>query len=48
MKYQFHEKTNEIKGKCKLKPYKNYFAFEIRELSDDNVKIVGGNPVLEN
>ena len=27
----FDEKTNEVKGKCKLKPYKNYFAFEIRE-----------------
>ena len=27
----FDEKTNEIKGKCKLKPYKSYFAFEIRE-----------------
>lgn len=25
------EKTNEIKGKCKLKPYKSYFAFEIRD-----------------
>ena len=25
------EKTNEIKGKCKLKPYKSYFAFEVRE-----------------
>ena len=24
------EKTNEIKGKCKLKPYKSYFAFEVR------------------
>lgn len=24
------EETNEIKGKCKLKPYKSYFAFEIR------------------
>lgn len=23
--------TNEIKGKCKLKPYKSYFAFEVRE-----------------
>ena len=22
--------TNEIKGKCKLKPYKSYFTFEIR------------------
>ena len=27
----FDEKTNEVKGKCKLKPYKSYFAFEIRE-----------------
>ena len=27
----FDEKTNEIKGKCKLKPYKSYFAFEIRD-----------------
>ena len=25
------EETNEVKGKCKLKPYKKYFAFEIRE-----------------
>ncbi len=25
------EETNEVKGKCKLKPYKSYFAFEIRE-----------------
>lgn len=25
------EKTNEIKGKCKLKPYKSYFAFEVRD-----------------
>lgn len=23
------EETNEVKGKCKLKPYKSYFAFEI-------------------
>lgn len=44
----FDEKTNEVKGKCKLKPFKNYFAFEIRELTDDHIKIVGGNPVLEN
>ena len=29
----FDERTNEVKGKCKLKPYKSYFAFEIR---DDN------------
>lgn len=25
------QETNEIKGKCKLKPYKSYFTFEIRE-----------------
>ena len=25
------EETNEVKGKCKLKPYKSYLAFEIRE-----------------
>ena len=25
------ENTNEVKGKCKLKPYKSYFAFEIRD-----------------
>ena len=27
----FDEETNEVKGKCKLKTYKKYFAFEIRE-----------------
>ena len=27
----FDEATKEVKGKCKLKPYKSYFAFEIRE-----------------
>ena len=27
----FDEETNEVKGICKLKPYKSYFAFEIRE-----------------
>ena len=27
----FDEETNEVKGKCKLKPYKSYFAFEIIE-----------------
>ena len=26
----YDENTNEVKGKCKLKPYKSYFAFEIR------------------
>lgn len=25
------KETNEVKGKCKLKPYKSYFAFEIRD-----------------
>lgn len=32
----FDEETNEVKGKCKLKPYKSYFAFEIKE--DKNAK----------
>ena len=27
----FDEEANEVKGKCKLKPYKKYFAFEVRE-----------------
>ena len=27
----FDEKTNEVKGKCRLKPYKSYFVFEIRD-----------------
>ena len=27
----FDKETNEVKGKCMLKPYKSYFAFEIRE-----------------
>lgn len=27
----FDEKTKEVRGKCKLKPYKSYFAFEIRD-----------------
>lgn len=31
----FDEQTNEVKGKCKLKPYKSYFAFEIKEESND-------------
>ena len=31
----FDETTNEVKGKCKLKPFKNYFAFEVREKQDD-------------
>ena len=31
----FDEKTNEVKGKCKLKPYKSYFAFEIRDKKEN-------------
>ena len=31
----FDENTNEVKGKCKLKPYKSYFAFEIRDKKED-------------
>ena len=30
----FDEEANEVKGKCKLKPYKKYFAFEVREKKD--------------
>ena len=29
-----NKETNEIRGKCKLKPYKSYFAFEIRDKKD--------------
>lgn len=28
--------TDEVKGKCKLKPYKSYFAFEVRDQKEDN------------
>ena len=31
----FDEKTNEVRGKCKLKPNKSYFAFEIRDKKED-------------
>lgn len=41
----FDEETNEVKGKCKLKPYKSYFAFEVRE-DNDKYTVVGGNPVV--
>ena len=27
----YDEKSDEVKGKCKLKPFKSYFAFEIRD-----------------
>ena len=29
-KLYIDNQTNEIKGKCKLKPYKSYFTFEIK------------------
>ena len=32
----FDQETNEIKGKCKLKANKSYFAFEIRDKKDIN------------
>lgn len=31
----FDEVTNEVKGKCKLKPYKTYFAFEIKTIKNE-------------
>ena len=27
----FDKETNEVRGKCRLKPYKSYFSFEIRD-----------------
>jgi len=42
----FDENTNEVKGKCKLKAHKNYFAFEIREGESDDYILVGGSPVF--
>ena len=42
----FDEETNEVKGKCKLKPYKTYFAFEIRDITDEGFKLVGGTPTF--
>ena len=41
----FDEKTNEVKGKCKLKPHKTYFAFEIRD-NGKNLEVVGGSPTI--
>lgn len=31
----FDEESNQVKGKCKLKPYKSYFAFEVRDSKND-------------
>ena len=39
----FDEDTNEVKGKCKLEPYKSYFVFEIRE-ENGRINLVGGTP----
>ena len=33
----FDKETNEVRGKCKLKPYKSYFAFEIKEDNSDDI-----------
>ena len=41
----FDEKTNEVKGKCKLKPYKSYFVFEIRE-ENNKLNLLGGSPKI--
>ena len=30
----FDEEADEVRGKCKLKPNKSYFAFEIRDKKD--------------
>lgn len=43
----FDEETNEVKGKCKLRPYKSYFAFEVRQGEDDDFMLLGGSPVIE-
>ena len=44
-KLYFDEKTNEVKGKCKLKPYKSYFVFEIRE-ENGKLNLLGGSPAF--
>ena len=31
----YDEASDEVKGKCKLKPYKSYFAFEVRDSKND-------------
>lgn len=43
----FDEKTNEVKGKCKLKPNKPYFVFEIRE-ENGEINLKGGTPEFTN
>ena len=34
-----------VEGKCKLRPYKSYFALEVRQ-EDDEYRILWGNPVI--
>ena len=41
----YDEKTNEVRGKCKLKPNKSYFVFEIRE-EDSKLNLLGGSPTI--
>ena len=41
------DETNEVKGRCKLRAHKNYFAFEIRQGEEDNYILVGGSPSFE-
>ncbi len=41
----YDEETNEVKGKCELKPYKSYFVFEIRE-EDNKLNLLGGSPTI--
>ena len=41
----FDEKTNEVKGKCKLAANKSYFVFEIRE-ENGKINLVGGSPTI--
>ena len=41
----FDEETNEVKGKCRLKPYKSYFVFEIRE-ENNKLNLLGGSPTV--
>lgn len=43
----FDEKTNEVKGKCKLKPNKSYFVFEIRD-ENGAINLMGGSPEITN
>ncbi len=44
-KLYFDDRTNQVKGKCKLKSNKSYFVFEVRE-KDNNLNIVGGAPTF--